>query len=127
MNCNYIKQDCEVEIFYKNVTLSGTSSIFVDLREYSSYASAISLNITCSSLIPDQISSVFSSIRPTSGSSIFRGLEPSVFSFELTPSVSFIKVLLHNLANEIVIALAIIFLKLLPRFMANLMTNNRKF
>ena len=92
MNCNYIKQDCEVEIFYKNVTLSGTSSIFVDLREYSSYASAISLNITCSSSIPDQISSVFSSIRPTSGSSIFRGLEPSVFSFELTPSVSFIKV-----------------------------------
>ena len=85
--CYFDGRNCKVVVSYLNVSLDSLSYILIKMDETSSFASAMSVNISCSSSIPDEISSVYIPLQPESGYYIFRGLIPSTISYEFTPSV----------------------------------------
>ena len=77
---------CKIFIKCKNAEIKHGSQISVGLTEKLSYASGIRVNLTSSSSIPDQISSVVLAIKPNSGQ-IFIGSPASEFYFIATPSL----------------------------------------
>ena len=77
---------CKIVIKCKNAEISTGSQISVSLTEKLSYASGIRINLTSSSSVPDQISSVFLSIKPSAGK-VFIGSAASEFYFIATPSL----------------------------------------
>jgi hypothetical protein len=79
-------ETCKLTVFFQKGTIQTGASISLSITEPLSYASAIEVNLTCSSSIPNQISSIHSSIKATEGF-VFIGKDPNKFSFLATPSL----------------------------------------
>ncbi|OMJ82363.1 hypothetical protein SteCoe_16964 [Stentor coeruleus] len=87
-NCKIIENNCVVYLEFDDFQLEQTiASVYIELKESRSYASYIGVNITSSSSIPNEISSVFISATPPSKDYLFRGTTPTVMSYKFTPSV----------------------------------------
>ena len=88
MRCEASSETCHILISYSKLRLeSDKVEISILSRETGSYASSINVNITSDSSIPDQISSVFTSFDTPSPDTVFRGYDPSIVYYRLTPSV----------------------------------------
>ena len=80
------QETCSIKLICENGQIKTGEVLTLNLKETSSYTSGIQINLTSSSSIPDQISSVTSSIASSTGS-VFRGSVPSEFYFLATPSL----------------------------------------
>lgn len=91
--CNSSKIKCEVTVEYENAFIKGKDAqVLFSLQEESSYAKSIGVNVTSCCSIPEEISSFFTFINTASDSILFKGIEPSIFYAEFTPTVRLIKV-----------------------------------
>lgn len=84
----FLKQDdnCYIDIYFEEWSLSYQGNVMVYIDEENSYASAIFANITSSSSIPDEFSSMSAYILPPANT-IFKGFEPTYINLLATPSV----------------------------------------
>lgn len=80
------ENDCTIEIKCKNCVLDTGAYIQLNLLEKQSYTSAISVNVTSSSSIPNEISSIYQVLFPSSNA-VFRGFKATQFYFSMTPSL----------------------------------------
>ena len=88
VSCKLEKEVCQVSFEYENLKLKGKNSeIFIGMKEKLSFASGIFVNITSSSSIPNEISSILTYIKPESTQTLFRGTTPSKFYYKFIPSV----------------------------------------
>ena len=85
-SCKLSKETCSIIITCENGEIETGGSISLILKESRSYASAIYVNLTADSSIPDEISSITSSVVSQDGS-VFRGSLASEFYFLATPSL----------------------------------------
>jgi hypothetical protein len=93
ISCISTESHCFIKLLYSKVSLlKKTSSINITLKEPLSFASALTLNISSSSSIPSENSSISYSLKPTDNNTILRGSKPTLFSFELIPTVPTIQV-----------------------------------
>ena len=88
--CYLLQDDCIYQITYKDLTLLSSGNISLYFTDISSFATSISLNISSSSSIPGQSSAIMLHQSPSTKTLIFKGANPSIFKFELIPSVSLI-------------------------------------
>jgi hypothetical protein len=77
---------CFVEFSFKKCTIRTGAMITVTSTEKLCYTSGIFVNVSSSSSIPSESSSVLTSIRPDSGF-VFIGSDPTQFFYTLTPSL----------------------------------------
>lgn len=77
---------CVATFEYDSCVLSTGASLTIALKEKLCYSSGIYVNISSSSSIPNEISSILTIIKP-SGNNVFIGTDPSYFYFTLTPSL----------------------------------------
>lgn len=90
ITCKQVSSNCQVHVEYQNLKLSSkNSAIYIKMKEKFSYASGLSVNITSTSSIPNHLSSIMTSIQPSSTQTLFRGKSPSVFHYKFTPSVTY--------------------------------------
>ena len=87
-SCTKDNFGCAIEMTCNNCEILTGSTVDLSFKEVFSYASGIELNLTSSSSIPDQKSSVVQYLEP-SGSKVFRGPTPSIFLINSIPSVTF--------------------------------------
>ena len=80
------EQDCSIEYTCSNCEITAGAYVNVVASEKTSYASAISLNITVGSSIPNTKSSVYILIK-TPENSIFKGSDPTIFLISAIPSL----------------------------------------
>jgi len=80
------EQDCSIKYTCSNCEINSGAFINVVASEKTSYASAISLNITADSSIKDTKSSVYILIK-TPENSIFKGSDPTIFIISAIPSL----------------------------------------
>lgn len=80
------KNDCFIEFKCTNCYLENSGMVQISSIERSSYTTNIKLNVTSSSSIPDESSSLSTFIEPSS-TLVFIGNTPTVFSIQMTPSV----------------------------------------
>ena len=92
IKCIKENENCKVFVSYLGFSMKQSSTISINMQEASAYANIISVNMSCSSSIPNEISGIFLSYRPSSGNYIFKGLSPSIVAYEFIPSVLFIQV-----------------------------------
>lgn len=85
--CTKSSNTCSIKILYENCEIIDSGSISILSYEFESYCSIISVNVTSESSIPGEISSVYLKLEPESNNKVFKGSIPSVFSFEMTPSI----------------------------------------
>lgn len=78
--------DCEIEYFCSKCSLDAGAYFYFSAKEKTSYASALSLNITAESSIESSKSSLYFLLK-TPENSIFRGSEPTVFKISSIPSL----------------------------------------
>ncbi|CAG9314812.1 unnamed protein product [Blepharisma stoltei] len=76
---------CIINVVFTNSELSYGSHLELTFKEKFSYASAFKVNVTSTSSIPDEISSMYQSLSANK-STVFRGPSPSQFHFSLIPS-----------------------------------------
>lgn len=86
LSCYLSGHDCVIDFKCKQCDLQSNAILSFKLKEQDSYTSAIQVNFTSSSSIPDKISSVTTKCFPQNNT-IFRGYEPTTFSYSLTPSL----------------------------------------
>ncbi|CAG9321906.1 lztr1_5 [Blepharisma stoltei] len=79
-------QYCRLGYFCKDCAINTGAQFSIVLSEQFSYSSTIYVNITSSSSIPNEISSIQQSISADSGK-IFRGNTPTEFYFSMIPSI----------------------------------------
>lgn len=84
--CTKVGYNCEVSITCLNCELRSDGSLTVELTETNSYATSIRVNVTVSSSIPDEYSSLDLIFYP-SDNTVFMGNEPSVIELQMTPSI----------------------------------------
>lgn len=85
--CDFIDgNDCAITIVCNDCEVIGKASIFIRSNEKISYSSAIYVNITSNSSIPNEISSIKNEIY-ASKEYMFCGSEPDEFYYTLTPSL----------------------------------------
>jgi hypothetical protein len=97
ISCSTFEENCQIKAKYSNLELTlKTAEIQIKLKEKSSYSTAISVNITSSSSIPDQLSGTFTSFTTGSDEALFRGTTASKVFFKLTPSVFFIQLFISE-------------------------------
>ena len=86
--CTFSKNNCYINLQYLNLKFkSKTAEIQASLEEHQSYSSGITLNISSSSSIPEQISSVTLSFKTISDDVVLKGPNPSKIYYKFTPSV----------------------------------------
>lgn len=88
----YIKSEttCNVEIKYENFELKDNEAyININMKEKNSYSSGIAVNLTVTSSIPNEYSSISTFLYPGNGY-VFRGRKSSIIPYTFTPSVIFI-------------------------------------
>ncbi|OMJ76398.1 hypothetical protein SteCoe_24230 [Stentor coeruleus] len=83
--CVKEKYDCAIFYYCKNCEIKSDSKITFTLKEINSYTTAIKANLTSSSSIPSEISSI-EIIKVASKNELFRGETPTKFYFTITPS-----------------------------------------
>ncbi|OMJ83664.1 hypothetical protein SteCoe_15331 [Stentor coeruleus] len=82
------KNTCHVYIDYNDFMIKDSEAyVYISMTDKQSYSSGIGVNITVSSSIPNEFSSIFTVITPEYGNNVFRGRKPSIFPYTLTPSV----------------------------------------
>ncbi|OMJ94599.1 hypothetical protein SteCoe_2248 [Stentor coeruleus] len=86
VKCYKYGKICEIHVNYKNAYIEKEAKIQFKMKENTSYSSGITVNISASSSIPDEISSIFVSLYPDDNK-VFRGKTSSAVYFELIPSV----------------------------------------
>ena len=87
LNCRLISSNtCKIIIHCKQAKIKQGSKISVGLTEKLSYTSGITVNLTLSSSLPNQVSSVALSIKASSDH-VFIGSPASEFYFIATPSL----------------------------------------
>ena len=74
--CRKEDDNCSIILSCDLCTINRRAEVSYELSEVDSYASSINFNVTSSSSIPDEISSVESEIH-AGDSQVFRGSEPS--------------------------------------------------
>ncbi|OMJ80570.1 hypothetical protein SteCoe_19167 [Stentor coeruleus] len=88
LTCIMENNNCQVNLHFTELSLaSSISSINIEMREKSSYASYLGVNISSTSSIPLEYSSAFIPVDPKSSDHILRGTTPSIISYKFTPSV----------------------------------------
>ena len=88
VECMISDENCMIRAEYKDFKMTQkTSEVLIKLKEKSSFSSAISVNMSLSSSIPNEISSIFTSFSTDSAETLFRGTTPSKVYYKLTPSV----------------------------------------
>jgi hypothetical protein len=92
ITCGKINENCFIYSKYDSLHLTSKNpSIRLILKEKFSFASALTVNISATSSIPKEISSIFTSIKPPKAK-LFRGTSPSKIHLKFTPSVTNIQV-----------------------------------
>jgi hypothetical protein len=86
VTCSYAANDCTITMECSDCLIATGAFVSFESTNLKDYATAIYVNVTCTSSIPDEISSVAQQISP-SYKHIFKGHEASLFYFEVTPSV----------------------------------------
>ena len=86
LTCRKIDSDCKISFNIRNFELTENAKVHIQLSEPQSFCSAISLKIETSSSIPDEVSSISESIW-SDKDQLFRGSNPSTFSYLMTPSL----------------------------------------
>lgn len=84
--CEKKSSDCFVRTVCRNCELTNTGSTTIVMSESQSFAAEIYVNVTTSSSIPDEVSSIFTVITADENT-IFRGIEPTIVYLLVTPSV----------------------------------------
>ena len=84
--CSKSVQTCTVQIHCKSCTLNASAQISINFYEEFSFCSQISVNITSSSSIPGESSSVQSLIG-SNYNAYFKGTSPTVFSHSVIPTL----------------------------------------
>ncbi|CAG9323524.1 unnamed protein product [Blepharisma stoltei] len=87
--CKFEETDCVVSFTCHSCNLGVGASINLSIYEPRSYASYISVNISSTSSIPNELSIIEIDLVTSSTSLIFRGPEASKFTFSMTPSIFF--------------------------------------
>ena len=90
--CSKTGTTCNVILTYTDFSISSNSALYIQMIESIASATSMSVNITSTSSIPDQISSVFLPISTGSGLFVFLGMTPTVVTYEFTPSVLYIQI-----------------------------------
>ena len=85
--CSNQGTTCTVDISYKHFYLISNSVVHIQMLDTSASATSMSVNVTSTSSIPGQQSSVFIPISTGSDELLFLGTNPTVVSYEFTPSV----------------------------------------
>ncbi|CAG9317695.1 unnamed protein product [Blepharisma stoltei] len=80
------ENDCTITLYCTNCVIETGAYVQYNLLEVSSYTSAISVNVTSTSSIPNEISSINEVLIPDENS-VFRGYNPTKFYFTMTPSL----------------------------------------
>ena len=78
--------DCSVVVYLTQASFSESSSIKLETKDRSSFASGIQVNSTAYSSIPGEYSSITASISPPA-SKVFIGSTPTEFFYSMTPSL----------------------------------------
>ncbi|CAG9321978.1 unnamed protein product [Blepharisma stoltei] len=87
LTCSKVQdRNCQVTFWCTQCIILIDAYIEFYLVEKSSYTSAISVNVTASSSIPHERSSIFQSIIPAD-KTLFRGFDATQFYFTMTPSL----------------------------------------
>ena len=90
-NCYAENDNCQVVIKFFGLNLKlKQAEVMLSLKEPGSYASALSVNVSVSSSIPGEISSVFTSIETPSDNMVLKGMKPNILYYKFMPSVKFI-------------------------------------
>ena len=79
-------RSCIIEFSFSQCTLETGAFITVTSKEKLCYSSGIYVNVTSSSSIPNQISSILASVKPEP-EYVFIGSDPSQFYYTMTPSL----------------------------------------
>ncbi|CAG9326896.1 unnamed protein product [Blepharisma stoltei] len=86
VNCTKSSEnDCTISLACSNCVVETGAYIQYNLLEVSSYTSAISVNVTSTSSIPNELSSINEVLVPNDNS-VFRGYNPTQFFYTMTPS-----------------------------------------
>ena len=86
--CKLVNGNCIVLIrFYGLVLELKEAEVILRMKETGSYASALSVNISASSSIPEEISSVFTAFTAPFEDMVFKGINPNIFHYKFMPSV----------------------------------------
>lgn len=87
VTCKQIEKTCDVEWVCNNCIIKTGAFIQYEMQQRESYADAIMANVTSSSSIPDEFSSILQTIT-AEFDKVYRGSEVNQLFFEMTPSVS---------------------------------------
>ena len=87
-SCLYESDHCLIHLSYEKFRLTEQNAeIYIKIKDKSGYSSGVSVNISSSSSIPHEISSIFIVFDTNSKDKLFKGPEPSIFYFKFIPSV----------------------------------------
>jgi len=84
--CRREAMDCIVSVSYAEFELVSTGSLTVQLDEYDSFSSDVSIAVSSYSSIPEEYSNITSHLQGDPGM-YFRGSEASIFYLLITPSL----------------------------------------
>jgi hypothetical protein len=93
--CLQADDDCKITLSCRGCEVQTGSHVSYSLVESSSYAAGISVNLTSTSSIPDEVSSIEQSIAAESNF-VFRGPLATQIFFEITPSVRPIQIFISE-------------------------------
>lgn len=86
LRCSIIDSDCYIHFNIIDFELLSLGSVNVELSEADSYCSDISVKVQTSSSIPDENSTIITTI-PKDFNKYYRGSEASIVSLLMTPSL----------------------------------------
>lgn len=86
ISCRIDKSDCIVEFKCINCQIETSGLVHIRSTERSAYSTMINLNVTSTSSIPDENSSIRTYIEPGS-TVVFIGNNPTKFYIQMTPSI----------------------------------------
>ena len=85
-SCHSTENNCIIDFECKNCAIKSGATVAFVLQEKFSYCSEISVNVSANSSIPNQLSSVYENAASASNY-VFRGFNPTLFNFMMTPSL----------------------------------------
>ena len=88
-DCEKLGEDCYMKRIYNDFSLISDGSINFSFDDVIAFSSSISVNISTSSSIPGQSSTVMLYESPPDETKVFKGGDPSIFKLEFIPSVNF--------------------------------------
>ncbi|CAG9332589.1 unnamed protein product [Blepharisma stoltei] len=86
-SCEFIEKNCIVTFLCSNCILETGAKLYAAFYEMTSYSSYIAIQVTSSSSIPGEDSSIYSLLKANNEKLAFRGATPSEFTFLMTPSL----------------------------------------